>query len=205
MGASIPVATLSTARLTLRAWRDDDLPAFRDLNLDREVRQYFPNVLTPWESDAFASSIRSFMAEQGWGFWAVERRAEGAFLGFVGLARPGFAPFTSNVEIGWRLARGVWGQGFATEAAEAAVSFAFTSLGLAELIAFTVPANRPSRRVMEKLGMTHDPAEDFLHPRVADGHPLKRHVLYRLSHEAWSAHRMTPLVNREPVAPERPR
>lgn len=183
----IPVPTLGTPRLRLRDWRDDDLPAFRALNLDREVRRHFPSVLTPSESDGFARSIRTFLSENGWGLWAVEVVGGAPFIGFVGLGRPGFAPFTDCVEVGWRLSSESWGQGYATEAARAAVAFGFTALGLTEIVAFTVPGNTASRRVMEKLRMVRDEAGDFLHPRVAEGHPLRPHVLYRLPFEAWAA------------------
>jgi len=183
----IPVPALGTPRLRLRDWRDDDLPAFRALNLDRDVRRFFPSVLTPYQSDAFAHSIRSFLSENGWGLWAVEVVGGAPFIGFVGLGRPGFEPLTDCVEVGWRLSVASWGQGYATEAARAAVAFGFTSLGLREIVAFTVPANRASRRVMEKLGMVHDVAGDFLHPRVAAGHPLRPHLLHRLPFEAWAA------------------
>lgn len=182
----IPVTTLTTERLILRDWRDDDLPAFRDLNLDRDVRQYYPSVLAPFESDAFAVQIRAFLTANGWGLWAVEEQGKGGFIGFVGLSRPTFEPFTDSVEIGWRLAKPTWRKGYATEAAQAALAHGFTMLGLEEIVAFTVPANRPSRRVMEKLGMQRDEAGDFLHPRIVEGHPLRPHVLYRLGFDAWA-------------------
>jgi RimJ/RimL family protein N-acetyltransferase len=182
----IPVTTLTTERLRLRDWRDDDLPAFRDLNLDRDVRQYYPSVLAPFESDAFAVQIRAFLSANGWGLWAVEEKQKGGFIGFVGLSRPTFDPFTDSVEIGWRLAKNTWKKGYATEAAQAALAHGFTVLGLSEIVAFTVPANTPSRRVMEKLGMQRDEAGDFLHPRIVEGHPLRPHVLYRLGFEAWA-------------------
>lgn len=185
----VPVAVLHTPRLVLRDWRDEDLEPFRALNLDREVRRYFPNVLMPYESDAFAKSIREFLATNGWGLWAVEVVGGPSFIGFVGLGRPGFEPFTSSVELGWRLSRDAWGKGYATEAAGAAAAHAFTALGLDELVAFTTTNNMPSRRVMEKLGMAHDHAGDFQHPRIAEGHPLRPHVLYRLTFEAWQARR----------------
>lgn len=196
----IPVATLTTERLILRDWRDDDLPAFRSLNLDREVRRYFTGLLTPFESDASAQRIRRFLSEHGWGLWAVEERGGAPFLGFVGLNQPDFAPFQQSVEVGWRLSRNAWGHGYATEAARAAVAHAFVALGLAELVAFTVPSNVPSRRVMDRLGMVQDEAGTFEHPRIAEGHPLRAHVLYRLSHERWSHSlraSMTPFVKGE--------
>ncbi|MBL8922142.1 MAG: GNAT family N-acetyltransferase [Myxococcaceae bacterium] len=197
----VPVAQLRTERLLLRDWRDDDLPAFQRLNLDREVRRYFPAVLTPYESDAFAKTIREGLARDGWGLWAVEVLGGAPFIGFVGLARPTFEPFTNSVELGYRLARDAWGRGYATEAAIAAAAFAFTSLGLTELLAFTATTNGPSRRVMEKVGMRHDPASDFLHPRVPDGHPLQPHVCYRLDFEAFQRARMTPPVMAAPATP----
>ena len=127
------------------------------------------------------------MAADGWGLWALEERATGRFLGFTGLARPRFeAPFMPAVEIGWRLARDAWGQGFASEAARAAASFAFDEIALDELVSMTVVANERSRAVMRRLGMTHDPADDFDHPLVAEAH-LKRHVLYRLRAADWQA------------------
>jgi RimJ/RimL family protein N-acetyltransferase len=199
----LPVHTLTTPRLTLRDWRDDDLEAFRALNLDREVRRFFPSLLAPYESDLFARGLRAFLSENGWGLWAVESLTSRGFLGFVGLARPTFEPFTACVEVGWRLARSAWGHGYATEAARAAVQFGFLNLGLREVVAFTVPSNTPSRRVMAKLGMVE--AGDFLHPRVTEGHPLRRHLLYRLSFDAWSAGRMTPPVNIAAASTERAR
>lgn len=116
----------------------------------------------------------------------MERRADGEFLGFVGLAAPSFAaPFTPCVEVGWRLAPEAWGHGYATEGAREAVRFGFERLGLAQIVSFTVPANVRSRAVMERLGMTHDPADDFDHPNLPVGHPLRSHVLYRLARRAW--------------------
>lgn len=175
------VAQLETERLWLRAWRDDDLPAFAALNADPVVCRFLPGPLTREASDAMAARLRFFMAAEGWGLWAVEVKDSGDFIGFVGLQRPAFsAPFTPCVEVGWRLASAWHGRGLASEGARAAVAFAFGPLGLREVVAFTVPENLPSRRVMEKLGMTRDPREDFEHPRLPAGHRLRRHVLYRL-------------------------
>jgi RimJ/RimL family protein N-acetyltransferase len=118
--------------------------------------------------------------------WALQRRSDHRFIGFAGLSRPSFeAHFMPAVEVGWRLARAAWGQGYATEAATASLAFAFDVFGLEEIVSFTVPANGRSRRVMERLGMTHDPADDFDHPRLAAGHPQRRHVLYRLARADW--------------------
>jgi RimJ/RimL family protein N-acetyltransferase len=149
--------------------------------------RHFPATLTRAESDAFADLIeRGFETNGDWGLWALERKDTGAFIGFTGLAPVSFAaPFAPAVEIGWRLARPAWGHGYATEAARAAVGVAFDELGLDGLVSFTAPANVRSRAVMERLGMTRDPAEDFDHPRVPAGSPLRRHVLYRLPVAAW--------------------
>jgi RimJ/RimL family protein N-acetyltransferase len=173
---------LATARLRLRTWRDEDLGPFAELNADPEVMRHFPAPLSRAESDALAERIRGRIAADGWGLWAVERIDSGAFIGFVGLARPAFeAAFTPCVEVGWRLARAHHGRGYATEAARAAVDFGFDRLGLDEIVSFTSVDNLASRRVMEKLGMRRDPAEDFDHPRLEPGHRLRRHVLYRLA------------------------
>lgn len=179
--------TLSTTRLTLRPWTDDDRAPFAAMNADPEVMRYFPAPLTPAESAARFDQLRAELAERGWGWWALSPADSAEFLGFVGLAPVGFvAPFTvaaatAPVEIGWRLIRSAWGHGYATEAARAAAAYAFGPLGLAQIVSFTSELNLPSRAVMERLGMTHDPAEDFDHPRLPAGHRLSRHVLYRLS------------------------
>lgn len=187
----VPATELLTARLRLRGWQDGDLAPFAALNADPEVMRHFPSVLGREESDRLAARIRQKFAAQGWGLWAVEllpgaavegAPAPGGFLGFVGLNRPEFeAPFTPCVEIGWRLARGAWGHGYATEAARAALDFAFRWLDLEEVVAFTYQGNLRSRAVMRRLGMSRDPAEDFDHPALPPGHPLRRHVLYRLA------------------------
>lgn len=172
---------LQTPRLVLRQWREADLAPFAALNADPEVMRHFPTVLTRAESDALAFGARALIAARGWGLWAVEVREGARFIGFVGLAEPRFdAHFTPAVEVGWRLARAHWGSGYATEGARAAISFAFDELGLEEIVSFTTVANERSRKVMERLGMTHDPADDFDHPLLAHGDPLRPHVLYRL-------------------------
>lgn len=176
---------LITERLILRRWRDSDREPFARLNVDPRVMEYMPHVLTRDQSDALADKIGSHFRERGFGAWAVELREDGSFIGFDGLNIPTFdAHFTPCVEIAWRLAACYWGQGLATEGALAAVTYAFEVLGLEELVSYTVPENVRSRRVMEKLGMTHDPADDFDHPGLPAGHPLRRHVLYRLSRSA---------------------
>ncbi len=178
---------LRTSRLILRDWRDDDLPAFAAMNADPAVMAHFPSLLDRAASDALAARMRAHHAAHGWGSWAVEVPGEADFIGYVGLQPVSFdAPFTPAVEIGWRLARAQWGRGFATEAARAALGFGFERLDLPEIVSFTVPANARSRAVMERLGMTRDPAGDFDHPRLPDGHPLRRHVLYRMARARWT-------------------
>jgi RimJ/RimL family protein N-acetyltransferase len=181
---------LTTARLRLRQWREEDLAPFAALNADPQVMEFFPKVLTRAESDAVAGRIRDHFARHGFGLWAVEVPGAADFVGFVGLAVPSFeAHFTPCVEIGWRLAREHWGHGYATEAATAALAFGFGERALEEIVAFTVPANIPSRRVMGRLGMRRLPADDFEHPAIAEGHPLRSHVLYRLRRSDWKPRR----------------
>jgi RimJ/RimL family protein N-acetyltransferase len=176
------VIELQTNLLRMRGWRLADRAPFARLNADPEVMRWFPAVLSTEESDALVDRISRSLERDGFGLWAVEERSSGRFLGFTGLARPAFeAPFTPAVEIGWRFARDAWGKGFATEAARAVANLAFGDLGLAEIVSFTTAGNERSRAVMRRLHMTHDPDDDFDHPGLPDGHPLQRHVLYRLS------------------------
>jgi RimJ/RimL family protein N-acetyltransferase len=154
---------------------------FAALNADPRVMEFFPAVLSRAETEARVARIRNQFERNGFGLWALEVPGTADFIGFAGLGIPQFeAPFTPCVEIGWRLAFEHWGHGYATEAARAALDFGFGKLQLEQIVSFTVPANVRSRRVMERLGMTHSPTEDFDHPLVAEGHPLRRHVLYRL-------------------------
>ncbi len=172
--------SLTTPRTVLRAWREADLEPFAALNADSRVMTYFPSLLTREQSDAFVSRVTAHFEEKGWGPWALE--VGGRFAGFVGLWAPSFsAHFTPCVEVGWRLSTEFWGHGYATEAARAALRCGFESLGLHEIVSFTSVTNGPSRAVMERLGMHHDPADDFFHPRLPPEHPLARHVLYRIT------------------------
>jgi RimJ/RimL family protein N-acetyltransferase len=181
------VAELRTERLLLRQWRDDDLEPFAALNADPETMRYFPAPIARAESKAFADRAARQIEAEGWGLWAVEVAGGTSFIGFVGLARPSFeAEFTPAVEVGWRLARAYWGRGYATEAGRAALGYGFDELGLEEIVSFTSGLNEPSWRVMERLGMRRDELGDFEHPRVPAGHPLRPHVLYRLSRDAWA-------------------
>jgi RimJ/RimL family protein N-acetyltransferase len=170
-----------TARLRLRPWLAADRAPFAALNADPLVMEHFPATLSRGESDALADRIDAKFQKHRFGFWAVEIQGIVPFAGFIGLSVPSFEThFTPCVEIGWRLARNYWNQGFATEGAAAALRHAYGSLRLAEVVAFTPPGNARSRRVMEKLGMQYDPAGDFDHPLIPAGHPLCRHVLYRM-------------------------
>ena len=173
---------LTTKRLQLRLWRDEDLAAFAALNADPRVMRHLPKRLNRAESDAGAQRIKEHFSRYGFGLWAVEVIGIADFIGFTGLAVPRFeAPCTPCVEISWRLAHAFWGFGYATEAACAARDYGFGPLGLEQIVSFTVPHNQRSRRVMERLGMTHAPGEDFEHPLLPAGHPLRPHVLYRLA------------------------
>jgi RimJ/RimL family protein N-acetyltransferase len=187
------VTDLRTERLLLRQWQDADLEPFAALNADPETMRFFPQPPSREQSDALAEQSRRQIDENGWGLWAVEVVGSASFIGFVGLARPSFEEhFTPAVEVGWRLAREHWGHGFATEAGRAAIGYGFEELGLEEIVSFTSELNEPSQRVMQRLGMSHDPADDFEHPRIAPGHPLRPHVLYRLSHADWAVSRAAP-------------
>jgi ribosomal-protein-alanine N-acetyltransferase len=181
MVGTSPGPELRTERLLLRRWRDADRAPFAALNADPEVAEYLGGTASRARSDALVDQIEAVFERRGFGMWAVEVTGTGDLAGFVGLSVPSFeAPFMPAIEIGWRLARPQWGHGYATEAARAAVAFAFDEAGLEEIVSFTVAANVRSRRVMERLGMTHDPADDFDHPALPAPHPLRRHVLYRL-------------------------
>jgi RimJ/RimL family protein N-acetyltransferase len=175
------MAEMETARLLLRRWRATDREAFARMNADPRVMEHFPALLSRQESDRQADDIEAHLREHGFGAYAAELRETGEFIGFVGLSIPRLqAAFMPAVEIGWRLDAAHWGKGLATEAAQAIVRHAFDALQLDEIVSFTVPANVRSRAVMERLGMTHDPRDDFDDPNLPPGHPMRRHVLYRL-------------------------
>lgn len=182
-----PPAELVTPRLRLRQWRDADRAAFAQLNADPEVMRFFPATQTREQSDRSIDLWAAEIAERGWGNWAVEERASGAFIGFVGLNVPRRAlPFMPCVEVGYRLARGFWGRGLATEAGRAALRFGFDTLALPEVVSFTARLNTPSQAVMRRLGL-RDSHEDFDHPGVPEDSPLRPHVLYRLPRARWAA------------------
>jgi ribosomal-protein-alanine N-acetyltransferase len=172
---------IQTERLLLRRWKGEDREPFYRLNSDLLVMEFMPACLTRPESDQLFERIEEHFRKHEFGLYAAELHENQSFIGYVGLAVPSFeASFTPCVEIGWRLSADHWGHGLATEGARVVVKHAFGEVGLDEIVSFTVPGNARSRRVMEKIGMTHDASEDFDHPNLPEGHPLRRHVLYRL-------------------------
>ena len=183
---------ITTARLQLRLWRDEDLEPFAALNADRRVREFFPSIQTHEESAESMRYIRDHFQRHGFGLWAVDVIGGPAFIGFIGLAVPAFdAPFMPCVELGYRLAFEHWGRGYATEGARAAIAVGFGALGLDEIVALTAVGNERSRRVMERVGMTRHAGDDFDHPNIVAGHPLRRHVLYRLTAPDWARIRLS--------------
>lgn len=178
--------TLSSGRICLRRWRDEDREAFAAMNSDARVMEFFLSPLSRVESDAMVDRIQEHFSERGFGLWAIEVPEVAPFIGFAGLAVPQFnAHFTPCVEVGWRLAFERWGHGYATEAARLALGYGFGTLALSEVLSFTSATNHRSRAVMERLGMRRDPAEDFDHPAHPESHPLRRHVLYRLGSDSY--------------------
>lgn len=172
---------LTTERLLLRRWRSTDLEPFAAMNADPRVMEHFPSPLDRASSDARVKGVETAFAAEGLGLWALERRDTGAFIGFAGLAVPGFAaPFMPAVEVGWRLAFSAWGHGYASEAARAALADGFGRVGHVEVVSFTAATNTRSEALMRRLGMTHDPVDDFDHPGLPVGHRLRRHLLYRV-------------------------
>jgi len=179
--------TLTTERLILRPWREADFqPFFESINSDPDVMEYFPSTLSREASDALATEIQKRIANNGWGFWAVEEKASGLFIGFVGLNKPKAAlPFTPCVEVGWRLSKSFWGKGCATEAAKKALEFAFVELELEEVVSFTAVPNLRSQSVMTRLGLC-DTGDNFNHPAVPSDSPLYEHVLFKITRDEWA-------------------
>lgn len=174
------VHPIRTPRLILRKLSDDDLDGFVALHAEPRVMEKLGSTLSHTESRVALTRITRTVESGGLGPWAAELVHGAKFIGLVGLSRPTFeAAFTPCVEVVWRLLPEYWGNGLATEAARASLDFGFRVLGLPEILAWTTPDNVASRRVMAKLGMTHDAGDDFDHPRLFAGHPLRRHVLYR--------------------------
>jgi RimJ/RimL family protein N-acetyltransferase len=194
----VRVPEIRTDRLLLRGWQPSDLAPFAAMNADPAVMHHFPALLDTRQSAELVDRFRERWRDDGHGPWAVQRLDDARFIGLVGLARPRFdAPFMPAVEVGWRLARDAWGNGFATEAARASLAFGFEGVGLDEIVSFTAPVKVRSRAVMERLGMTRGPADDFDHPRLAEDSPLRGHVLYRLRRADWEAARLGSSAPRE--------
>ncbi len=179
------VIELKTERLILRQWKQSDFVPFANMNADSEVMEYYPSTLSNEESDAMAEQIKALITERSWGFWAVETIVDGQFIGFVGLHKPTYdLPVSPCIEIGWRLGREFWGNGYATEAAKEAMRFAFSELGLDKIYSFASVSNEKSWKVMGRLGMT-DTGDNFDHPIIPEGHALREHVLYKITREEW--------------------
>lgn len=178
-------AFITTERLILRQWSDEDLEPFAELNKDPLVREFFFGLLTKEQSDEQVKIFSEYIKNKNYGFFAASLKSTGEFIGCIGLIdvlfQSDFNKDSPAVEIGWRLALNHWGKGYATEGAKAALQYGFENLNLNEIVALTTPKNLRSRHVMEKIGMQHNPIDDFDHPRVPKNHPLLRHVLYRIS------------------------
>ena len=178
--------SLETQRLILRSWRDGDRPTFAKLNSDPEVMEFFTFTRTPAEADAVMDVLNGHIDRHAFGFWAMEEKQNGETIGFTGLQHVNFeARFCPAVEIGWRLLRPYWGKGYATEAARVSLEYAFNRLRLDEVVSFAVESNIRSRRVMERIGMVHEPDFDFDHPSIEPDHPFARHAFYRIRKSDW--------------------
>ncbi len=181
---------LETERLLLRPWKDEDVDPCAALCADPDVMRYFPETWTRDKSELLIERCREKTNTDGFCMAPVEDKATGEFLGFVGLNVPTYAaplPFDPCVEIGWRMKRSSWGKGYASEAAREWLRFGFETIGLEEIVAFTIPDNTPSRKVMERIGMTRDLEGDFRHPSIPEESPFSLHVLYRLSKSNWTS------------------
>lgn len=177
---------IKTARLILRPWIEKDRQRFAGMSADPVAMEHLLPLAGPEETDGWIDRQLAHLAKHGFCFWAVEGKESGDFVGAIGLLRIGYeAHFTPAVEVGWRVSRPFWGRGYASEAAAASIRFGFEVLGLPEIVANTVAQNTRSRRVVEKLGMSHDAKDDFDHPRIPEGHSLRRQVLYRLPRDRW--------------------
>lgn len=179
------IIELETERLKLRQWKESDYLPFSEINADPVVMEYYPKTLSIDESNAMANKLKGLISGQSWGFWAVETKNKNEFIGFVGLHKSTYdLPVTPCVEIGWRVCRKYWGKGYATEAAQESLKFAFEELKLSEVYSFTSVSNKRSWSVMERLKMENT-KKNFEHPIIPEGHPLREHVLYKITSEQW--------------------
>jgi RimJ/RimL family protein N-acetyltransferase len=173
---------IETPRLVLRPWQDEDVEHWVAMSADPRVMEFFPSVSERFEAEAMAARLRERLEQNAYGWWVVEVKGGPLFAGAISLQDVPFeSHFTPALEVGWRLVHDRWGHGYATEGAHAALDYAFGTLGHHEVVAMTAAVNLRSQRVMQRLGMTHDPADDFDHPRLPEGDRLRRHVLYRIA------------------------
>lgn len=179
------VVELRTKRLKLRQWKDDDFSVFARMNSNPAVMEYYPSVMSETESNEMANKIRTLIENRGWGFWAVEESSTHSFIGFVGLHEPTYdLAVTPCVEIGWRLGKDYWGKGYATEAANECLKYAFEELKLNEVYSFASTQNKKSWSVMERICMVNT-GQNFEHPIIPEGHQLREHVLYKITKKQW--------------------
>jgi len=176
---------IQTDRLIIRQWNKNDYSVFAKMNADQDVMKFYPDILTLKQSDDMAQKIEDEIALKGWGFWAIELKEKNSFIGFAGLHEPGYKlPMSPCIEIGWRLAKQYWGNGYATEAGEAALDTAFVKLELTEIYSFASISNYKSQAVMERLNMTNT-HKNFDHPMIPINNPLREHVLYKVDKQQW--------------------
>ena len=179
------IIEVETQRLILRQWKKTDFKPFSAMNSDEQVMEFYPSLLSQEQSDEMALLCQSLISERGWGFWALEEKSTNRFIGFTGLHIPSHGlPFSPCIEIGWRLTPELWGQGFVTEAAQAALRVAFTKLNLDEVVSFSVKDNFRSLAVMKRLGMVQQ-SSNFEHPALPVGHKLREHTLYKIKQSQW--------------------
>jgi 3-dehydroquinate dehydratase / shikimate dehydrogenase len=182
----MPAPQLESERCILRQWKDEDLSIFTKMNQDPLVMEFFPATLTASQSKKLAENIQQELQTKPYGLWAVELKKGHSFIGFAGLHEQNFeAPFCPCIELGYRLDPSFWGHGFATECGKTIFRYAFETVQLEEVVSFTFIHNFRSRKVMERLGMTHNPEDDFMHPKLAAQDPLRPHVLYRMTKERY--------------------
>jgi len=176
---------LETERILLRQWQCDDLAVFAEINSDDKAMMHFPALLTRAESDNLALRLMEEISTSGWGMWAAELKRTKEYIGFVGLSTPLTEfPFSPCVEIGWRLHPRYWGNGYATEASEKSLEFAFQNIALTEVIAMTTVSNLRSVAVMKRLGLNNT-CQNFMHPKISPENPLAEHLLYRITKKEW--------------------